>query len=55
MYLGERRMAITFVGDPVEGRRQINARAPHDCPKGELPLRIECAGVSSEPVPVKVI
>jgi uncharacterized protein (TIGR03437 family) len=47
-------MAITFAGEPIEGRRQINAKAPQDCPKGELPLRVECAGVMSEPVAVKV-
>ena len=55
MWLGAARMAITFVGDPVEGRRQINAHAPEDFPKGEAPLRVECAGVSSEPVTVKVV
>jgi hypothetical protein len=55
LWLGEARMAIEFVGEPVEGRRQINARAPQDCPKGEVPLRIECGGVDSEPVRVRVI
>jgi hypothetical protein len=55
LWLGDARMAITFAGEPIEGRRQINAKAPQDCPKGELPLRVECAGVMSEPVVVKVI
>jgi tRNA (mo5U34)-methyltransferase len=54
LWLGDARMAITFAGEPIEGRRQINAKAPQDCPKGELPLRVECAGVMSEPVAVKV-
>src|ERR1017187_4297175 len=55
LWLGEGRMAIMWVGELVDGRRQINARPAADCPKGELPLRVECAGVSSEPVTVKVI
>jgi len=55
LWLGDWRMAITFVGESVEGRRQINAKAPQECPMGELPLRVECSGVSSEPVTVKVV
>jgi hypothetical protein len=55
LWLGDARMAITFTGEPIEGRRQINAKAPPDCPKAELPLRVECAGVMSDPVTVKVV
>ncbi len=55
LWLGDAGMAVDFVGEPVGGRRQINARAPQACPKGELPLRVECAGVDSEPVQVRVV
>ena len=55
LWLGDARMAVTFVGELIEERRQINAKAPEACAKGELPLRVECAGVMSEPVSVKVV
>jgi hypothetical protein len=53
--LGDSAMEVTFVGQALGGRHQINAKAPQNCAKGELPLRVECAGVSSKPVTVKVI
>jgi len=55
IWLGDARMAVTFVGQPAEGRCQVNAQAPRDCPKGELPLRVDCAGATSEPVRVNVV
>ncbi len=55
LWLGGERMAILWIGELVDGRRQINAKAPQDCPKGERSLRVECAGVMSDPVAVKVI
>ena len=55
LWLGDELMSVTFVGEPIGGRRQINARAPRNCSTGEAPLRAECAGVRSEPVVIQVV
>jgi len=54
--LDSTRLAIEYVGarDP-DGNRQINAVIPGDARKGEHTLRIECAGSSSEGLPLKLI
>jgi len=54
--LDSTRLAIEYVGgqDP-DGNRQINAVVPGDTPKGEHTLRIECAGSSSDGLPLKLI
>ena len=54
--LDHTRLAIEFVGDQdSDGNRQVNAVVPGDTAKGEHLLRIECAGVSSESLEVKVV
>jgi uncharacterized protein (TIGR03437 family) len=52
--LGEAPLAVTFIGDDVDGVRQVNATLPADLPKGELELRVECGDVVSPAVAVQV-
>jgi tRNA (mo5U34)-methyltransferase len=53
--LGDARLAVTFIGEPgADGFRQVNAAVHADAPKGELPFQVECAGVASSPISVRV-
>ena len=53
--LGDARMAVTFIGEPApDGFRQLNAALSADSPKGGFPFRVECAGVLSPPVSLRV-
>jgi uncharacterized protein (TIGR03437 family) len=50
------RLMVEFVGEQdADGNRQVNAVVPGSTSKGGHLLRIECAGVSSESLPVKVV
>ncbi len=54
-FLGNRRLEVEYVGEPnAEGYRQINAAVPANVAPGDHEFRIECAGVSSAPLPVVV-
>lgn len=54
--LDEKRLAIDFVGaQDSGGNRQVNAVVPGNTTAGEHSLRIECAGVSSEPLSITVV
>lgn len=54
--LDSTRLPIEFVGDQdADGNRQINAAVPVSTARGNYLLRVECAGVSSEPLTVKVV
>ena len=54
--LDSTRLVIEYVGQQdADGNRQINAAVPGSTTKGEHSLRIECAGVSSESLTVKVV
>ncbi len=56
VFLGETRLRITWMAAPdAADSTQINTAVPGSLPKGELPLRIECGGVSSEPRPIRVL
>ena len=48
VHLGGTRLEVNFVGEPDgEGTRQVNAAVPGAMPKGEYPCHVECAGVRS--------
>ena len=54
--LDESRLAIEYVGDrDRDGNVQVNAVVPGNAAKGERQLRIECAGVSSDSLTLKII
>jgi tRNA (mo5U34)-methyltransferase len=54
--LDSTRLAIDYVGDEdADGNRQINAVIPGSTAKGDHLLRIECAGVSSESLAVRIV
>ena len=56
VFLGETRLGITWMAAPdAADCTQINTAVPGGLPKGEHPLRIECAGVSSEPRLIRVV
>jgi tRNA (mo5U34)-methyltransferase len=55
VYLGQTRLWVDYISEPdAHGYRQINAAVPRDAAKGEQPFRVECAGVTSGPRPVKI-
>jgi tRNA (mo5U34)-methyltransferase len=55
-HLGEVRLRVEYVGEPDgAGWRQINIVVPDEVATGEQPFRVECAGVSSELWPRKVV
>ncbi|HEY1205373.1 MAG: DUF1698 domain-containing protein [Bryobacteraceae bacterium] len=55
VFLGETPLEVDWVGPPDgQGQVQINAIVPRDFPRGEHLFRVECAGVSSAPVPLKI-
>jgi len=54
-FLGESRAAVSFIGEPgIDGFRQVNTALAPDTPRGEKPFRIECGGVSSPPLTVRI-
>jgi hypothetical protein len=56
VFLGDTRIGVFWVGGPdAAGVSQINAAVPGSVTQGEHTLRIECAGVSSEPWRVRVV
>ena len=51
LWAGDWRLRILAIAAPdAKGYRQINGALPGDCPRGQLEFRVECAGVSSQPV-----
>jgi hypothetical protein len=54
-FLGNRRLELDYVGEPdAHGFRQANALVPANATPGDQGFRVECAGVSSEALPVTV-
>ncbi len=54
-FLAETPLEVDWTGTPdAKGYVQINAIVPRDFPRGEHPFRVECAGVGSAPVPLKI-
>jgi len=54
-YVSEERLEIDYVGAPDDdGFRQVNAIVPGTTDRGPQPLRVVCAGVSSDPWPIIV-
>jgi len=54
-FLGNRRLDVDYVGEPdPQGYRQVNAVVPGSAAKGEHELRVECAGVSSGTLPLRI-
>jgi len=55
VFLGEAPLEVDWVGTAdARGHVQFNAIVPRDFPRGEHPIRVECAGVTSAPVPLKI-
>ena len=48
VWLGDLRLAVTFVGPLTDGVRQVNASLPTGTAKREYACRVECAGVSTD-------
>jgi tRNA (mo5U34)-methyltransferase len=56
VFLGSTRLVTDYVGgEDAGGNRQVNSVVPGDTAKGEHLVRIECAGVSSESLAVRVV
>ncbi len=60
VWLGGRKLQVNYMGDPVAkpdggSGRQVNAVVPPDTPRGEHPIRVECAGVSTESWKVRLV
>ncbi len=60
VWLDGRRLRIEYMGEPVAqaGRpaaRQVNAVLPADAAPGEYRVRVECAGVATESLPVRLV
>jgi len=54
--LDSTRLTVEFVGEQdADGNRQVNAEVPGSVPKSDHWLRIECAGVSSESLALKIV
>ncbi len=55
VFLAETPLAVDWVGPPdARAHVQVNAIVPRDFPRGRHPFRVECAGVSSAPVPLRI-
>jgi tRNA (mo5U34)-methyltransferase len=55
VFLAEAPLDVDWAGAAdASGEVQLNAIVPRDFPRGEHTLRVECAGVSSAPVPLKI-
>lgn len=51
LWAGEWRLRILAITEPdAQGYRQINGAWSGDCGEGNVPFRVECGGVSSQPV-----
>jgi tRNA (mo5U34)-methyltransferase len=51
LWASEWRLRILAIAEPdAQGYRQINSALPSDCAPGEQAFRVECGGVSSQPV-----
>jgi tRNA (mo5U34)-methyltransferase len=56
VYVGETRLRVECVSQPDSGgARQINAVLAAGTDKGELPVRVECGGVSTESKVLRVV
>jgi tRNA (mo5U34)-methyltransferase len=56
VFLGSARLKVDYVGEQdADGNRQVNAVIPGNTGKGDHLLRIECAGLSSESLAVKIL
>jgi hypothetical protein len=54
-FAGTARLAVTFIGEPGDdGFRQVNTALAPGGPHGDMPFRIQCGGVSSPSLPVRV-
>jgi len=54
-WLGNRRLEVTYVGPPdVNGYRQVNAVVPGDVATDARLFHVECAGASSDALPVEI-
>jgi tRNA (mo5U34)-methyltransferase len=55
-FLGNKRLEVDYVGEPnADGYRQINAVVPGTTARGDQDFRLECGGVSSNSIVVRVI
>ncbi len=55
VFLGEMPLEVDWSGTAdAQGEVQFNAIVPRDFPRGDHPFRVECAGVTSAPVPLKI-
>jgi hypothetical protein len=54
-FLGEMPLEVDWTGTAdAQGEVQLNAIVPRDFPRGQHPFRVECAAVSSAPVPLRI-
>ena len=55
VFLGASPLEVAWTGTAnAQGEVQVNAIVPRDFPRGEHEFRVECAGMSSPPVPLKI-
>lgn len=55
LWLGDLRLHTTYVSPASEsGYRQVNGEIPADCPKGERAFSVECGGVRSQALQVRL-
>jgi uncharacterized protein (TIGR03437 family) len=55
LFLGESPLEVDWTGTAdAQGEVQCNAIVPRDFPRGQYPFRVECAGMASAPVPLKI-
>ena len=53
--LGTVPLSVTFIGEPApDGFRQVNAALAAEAPRGDQPFCVECGGVTSAPLTVRV-
>jgi len=55
VWLGDLRLAVTFVGPETNGVRQVNASLPAGTAKGGYGCRVDCAGVSTDTRMLRVV
>jgi len=54
VWLGDTAVRVEYVGDPDSaGLRQVNAAVPEKVQSGDL--LVECAGVTSDGYPVRIV
>jgi len=55
VFLGSSPLQVDWTGTAdARGEVQVNAIVPRDFPRGEHPIRVECANVSSAPLQLKI-